>query len=84
MGGAETSIETSVKGHKAVTGGGVDNYALTLPVILECGKGLSLEIQKAQKGLSFVDQMIPRMRQALYSDLGVRFPGVHVVTDSYS
>src|ERR1700730_4284671 len=26
--------------------------------------------------------MIPRMRQALYADLGVRFPGVHVRTDS--
>ena len=55
---------------------------LTLPVILECGKGLSAEIQKAQKGQSFIDQMIPKMRQALYADLGVRFPGVHVRTDS--
>ncbi len=26
--------------------------------------------------------MIPKMRQALYHDLGVRFPGVHVRTDS--
>ena len=26
--------------------------------------------------------MIPKMRQALYADLGVRFPGVHVRTDS--
>jgi type III secretion protein V len=28
--------------------------------------------------------MIPKMRQALYADLGVRFPGVHVRTDSPS
>lgn len=76
------TVETGVKGHQVVTGGGVDNYALTLPVILECGKSLSIEIQKAQKGKSFIDQMIPRMRQALYADLGVRFPGVHVRTDS--
>lgn len=76
------SIDTGVKGHKVISGGGIDSYALTLPVILETGKGLSGEIQKAQKGSSFVDQMIPRMRQALYSDLGVRFPGVHVRTDS--
>ena len=41
-----------------------------------------MEIQKAQKGKSFIDQMIPKMRQALYADLGVRFPGVHVRTDS--
>jgi type III secretion protein V len=80
--GGESSVETSVKGHKVISGGGIDSYALTLPVIIECGKGLSAEIQKAQKGQSFVDQMIPKMRQALYSDLGVRFPGVHVRTDS--
>ena len=79
---ADGSMETSVKGHKVISGGGIDSYALTLPVIIECGKGLSSEIQKAQKGQSFVDQMIPKMRQALYSDLGVRFPGVHVRTDS--
>lgn len=75
-------IDTAVRGHKAVTGGGVDSYALTLPVILEVGKNLSAEIQKANKGANFIDQMIPKMRQALYADLGVRFPGVHVRTDS--
>lgn len=80
--GGEATVDTSVKGHKVVSGGGIDSYALTLPVIIECGKGLSVEIQKAQKGQSFIDQMIPRMRQALYADLGVRFPGVHVRTDS--
>lgn len=86
MGGENvpTSVDTSVKGHRVVSGGGIDSYALTLPVIIECGKGLSVHIQKVQKekGQSFVDQMIPRMRQALYADLGVRFPGVHVRTDS--
>jgi type III secretion protein V len=74
--------DTSVLGHKVIAGGGIDSYALTLPVILEVGTHLSSDISKAQKGQSFVDQMIPRMRQALYSDLGVRFPGVHVRTDS--
>jgi type III secretion protein V len=77
-----STIDTPVKGHKVISGGGVDSYALTLPVILEVGKGLSLDIQKVNRGASFIDQMIPRMRQALYSDLGVRFPGVHVRTDS--
>jgi type III secretion protein V len=80
--GEPSSIETSVKGHKVVSGGGIDSYALTLPVVIECGKALTAEIQKSQKGQSFIDQMIPRMRQALYADLGVRFPGVHVRTDS--
>jgi type III secretion protein V len=79
-----SAVETTVKGHKVISGGGIDSYALTLPVVLECGKSLSVLIQKVQKekGPSFVEQMIPRMRQALYADLGVRFPGVHVRTDS--
>lgn len=75
-------VETSIKGHRVIAGGGVESYALTLPVILETGKFLSLEIQKANKGTSFIEQMIPKMRQAMYADLGVRFPGVHVRTDS--
>lgn len=85
-GGAATlessSVETDIRGHKVISGGGIDSYALTLPVILEVGKAISAEIQKGQRGSVFIDQMIPRMRQALYSDLGVRFPGVHVRTDS--
>lgn len=80
---AEAGVDTSVSGHKVVAGGGIDNYALTLPVVLEVGKGITNEIQKASKGsVNFIDQMIPKMRQALYSDLGVRFPGVHVRTES--
>lgn len=81
-GGEQHSVDTPVRGHKAVTGGGVDSYALTLPVVLEVGRVMTVEIQKATKGVSFIDQMIPKMRQALYADLGVRFPGVHVRTES--
>jgi type III secretion protein V len=76
------ATETPIKGHKVITGGGVDSYSLTLPVILEVGKTLSIEIQKSGKTQGFIEQMIPKMRQALYADLGVRFPGVHVRTDS--
>lgn len=82
MQGADSGHDTSVRGHKAITGGGVDSYALTLPVVLEVGKGLTVEIQKSSKTVNFIEQMIPKMRQALYSDLGVRFPGVHVRTES--
>lgn len=78
------SLPTSMPDHRVISGGGVDSYALTLPVILEAGSGLSDLIRQAQKtrGSSFIDIMIPKMRQALYADLGVRFPGVHVRTDS--
>ena len=70
-----------VEGH-AVISGGSEDYALTLPAILELGTDLSALIKKDKKGLSFIDKMIPKMRHALYQDLGVRFPGVHVRTDS--
>ncbi len=76
-----TSIETDVEGH-TVVGGGLDDYALTLPVIMEMGKTLSQLIRKEKGGTTFIDDMIPKMRHALYQDLGVRFPGVHVRTDS--
>ncbi len=74
-------VETDVEGHTVIRGG-VDDYALTLPVILEVGKVLSNTIRKEKQGSTFIEDMIPKMRHALYQDLGVRFPGVHVRTDS--
>ena len=76
-----SAMETDVPGH-AVSGGTANDYALTLPVVLEVGSAISLLIRKDKQGLTFIDQMIPKMRHALYQDLGVRFPGVHVRTDS--
>jgi type III secretion protein V len=75
--------ETEVEGH-AMVRGGTEDYALTLPVVLELGANLSHVIKKDKQGITFIDQMIPKMRHALYQDLGVRFPGVHVRTDSPS
>lgn len=72
--------ETDVEGHAVIAGGG-DEFALTLPVILELGKNIS-DIAKKGKAINLVEETIPKMRQALYQDLGVRFPGVHVRTDS--
>src|SRR5579872_1758083 len=76
-----SAMDTDVPGH-AVSGGGPEDYALTLPVVLEVGSAISLSIRKEKQGMSFIDQMIPKMRHALYQDLGVRFPGVHVRTES--
>ncbi|MCP5509071.1 MAG: type III secretion system export apparatus subunit SctV [Chlamydiales bacterium] len=76
-----SAMETDVDGHTMVRGAS-DDYALTLPVILETGKYLSDQIRKQKSGISFVEEMIPKMRAALYQDLGVRFPGVHVRTES--
>jgi type III secretion protein V len=76
-----SAMETDTPGH-AVSGGGPEDYALTLPVVLEVGTAISLLIRKDKQGNTFIDQMIPKMRHALYQDLGVRFPGVHVRTDS--
>lgn len=77
--GAAASIE-DVEGH-AIVRGGAEEYALTVPVLLELGKHLS-DMTKRKAGPNLVQEMIPKMRQALYSDQGIRFPGVHVRTDS--
>ncbi|HRW58044.1 MAG TPA: type III secretion system export apparatus subunit SctV [Chlamydiales bacterium] len=74
-------METDIEGH-SVAGGVSEDYALTLPVMLEIGKGLSKKVKKDKQGVSFIDAMVPKMRHALYQELGVRFPGVHVRTDS--
>jgi len=50
--------------------------------MLELGFELSKLLKKNKQGMTFIDIMIPKMRHALYMDLGVRFPGVHVRTDS--
>lgn len=81
--GAPGVVETDVEGH-AIVKGGAEDFALTLPVILEIGKNLSEHLKRGKtKGVPhLVEEMIPKLRQALYQDLGIRFPGVHVRTDS--
>lgn len=74
-------VDTSVEDH-SILGGSPDDYALTLPVIIEIGKELSNIVKKDRSTNRFVEEMIPQMRQALYQDLGVKFPGVHVRTNS--
>lgn len=76
-----TSAEMDVPGHSMVRGG-TEDYALTLPIVLEVGSAISQMLRKDKQGLTFIDQMIPKMRHSLYQDLGLRFPGVHVRTDS--
>ncbi|MBS0624245.1 MAG: type III secretion system export apparatus subunit SctV [Verrucomicrobia bacterium] len=75
-------VETDVEGH-AMVGGGADDFSLTLPVILELGANLSALASTKSKGSPrLIEELIPKMRQALYQDLGIRYPGVHVRTDS--
>ena len=84
-GGSRSSTTVGAADGAAASGENSDDYALTLPVILELGKDLSKLIQQRTKsGQSFVDDMIPKMRQALYQDIGIRYPGIHVRTDSPS
>ena len=84
-GGSSSSTTVGAADGAAASGENSDDYALTLPVILELGKDLSKLIQQRTKsGQSFVDDMIPKMRQALYQDIGIRYPGIHVRTDSPS
>ncbi|MCK5788076.1 MAG: type III secretion system export apparatus subunit SctV [Chlamydiia bacterium] len=51
----------------------------TIPVIIETGKELSnIILGKAGSGINFMEIMIPKMRLALYNDVGVSFPGIHI------
>ena len=79
--GGGAVVETGPDGSAVIRGGG-DDYALTLPVILEVGSFLSGLIKKDREGNKFIEEKIPKMRAALYQDLGVRFPGVHVRTEA--
>ena len=82
--GVPGAVDTDVAGHSMVSGG-VDEFALTLPVILELGGNLSQMITQKGKGTPrLIEELIPKMRQALYQDMGIRYPGVHVRTDSPS
>ncbi len=78
VGGAP--LETAVEGHEVMPGESSSEYALTVPTILELGVYISNIIQtdKKNKKVTHIEAMIPKMRHALYQDLGVRFPGVHV------
>jgi len=75
------TIETDVEGH-AVVQGGVEDYALILPIIVELGKNLAALMRKGKDSKNFIEERIPKMRHALYQDLGIRFPAVHVRTKS--
>lgn len=74
-------VATDVEGHMVV-GGGAEEFALTLPMILELGKGLTDLVKRSKNHPSLVEEVLPKLRSALYQDLGVRFPPVHVRTDS--
>jgi type III secretion protein V len=71
---------TDVEGHVVTTEAG--DFALTLPVILELGKGLSSLVSKDKAGRAFADEQIPKIRAALYQDLGLKFPAVHIRSNS--
>ncbi len=68
-----------VDGHE-LSPGAKAAFRLTLPVILELGSGLSQTIKPQID--KFTRSMIPKMSAALYHDLGLEFPGVHLRTDS--
>lgn len=78
---ASTGLASESDDHSMVQGT-TDDYSLTVPVILEVSKSLSQLIRTDKTSGKFIEEMIPRMRHALYLDLGIRFPGVHMRLDS--
>ncbi len=81
--GTGSVVQTGTDGSTVIRGGG-DEFALTLPVILETGSYIADLVKKDREGGKFIEEKIPKMRAALYQDLGLRFPGVHVRTDAPS
>ncbi|MCH9617394.1 MAG: Protein MxiA [Chlamydiia bacterium] len=79
--GTGSVMQTGTDGSTVIRGGG-DEYALTLPVILETGSFIADLVKKDREGGRFIEEKIPKMRAALYQDLGIRFPGVHVRTEA--
>lgn len=79
----EGLVSTSVEGHEMIAAPS-DGYQMTLPAIVELGATLSnlVKQERKVKKTSFVEEMIPKMRMALYQDLGIRFPSVHVRQDA--
>ncbi|MCS6884832.1 MAG: type III secretion system export apparatus subunit SctV [Acidobacteriota bacterium] len=51
--------------------------SLTIPIAIEVSKDLTPLIDLSQEG-KFLSDLIPKMRQLLYQELGVIFPGVQV------
>lgn len=76
-----TDLAGETEDHSVVRGAS-DEYSLTVPVILELSNSLSQLIRTDKTSGKFVEEMIPRMRHALYLDLGIRFPGVYMRFDS--
>lgn len=75
-------MQTDIPNHSVIPAEEGGEYNMTLPIILEAGEALTEMIVNDSNSVRFVENMIPRMRMALYHDLGVRFPGVHIRTDS--
>ncbi len=80
--GGTITVAMDKDGKNVTYTGSNDDLMLTLPVIMEAGSAISALIRKDRGGENFIEEMVPKMRHALYQDLGVRFPGVHVRTDS--
>lgn len=51
---------------------------LPTPLSLEVSKELTPLIDSEQDGGKFINEMIPRMREALQYELGIQFPGIRV------
>lgn len=76
-GQAMKDIESS--GHTLIEGS-KQEMSHIVPVILEAGGTLSNIIANTsgKSNINFMENMIPKMRLAIYNDLGLSVPGVHV------
>ncbi|MCA6219646.1 type III secretion system export apparatus subunit SctV [Photorhabdus antumapuensis] len=73
--GAPAAKPKPKSGSKAKTGklGEKEEFAMTVPLLIDVDAGLQAELE----AISLNDELI-RVRRALYLDLGVPFPGIHL------
>ena len=67
----------------AVAASAAEEMVLALPT--PCSMELSVELSGYMDGSSngrFMDELLPRLRQSLFMEMGVRFPGVRVRTQA--
>lgn len=76
------AIRAEVMGEPELEGGSDrPRLPMAVPVILEVGPQLTALVDVERKETRFIQELIPQIREWLFSELGVNFPGVRVHGD---
>jgi len=74
-------IRAEVMGPQSITDGPA-RLPMAVPVILETSPQITPLVDVQVEGTRFIQELVPQMREWLFNDLGVYFPGVRVRGDT--